>query len=267
MNFSGKNVLISGGSSGIGLAIAKLMASKGANTTLLARRKNLLEEAAQQVKEKHILDDQQVSIISSDVSDFDRLQASLKATKTSYDILVNSAGIAYPGLFYEMEPEIFKKVVDINYLGTVNLSKLLVPAMIDKREGYIVNISSLAALIGIYGYTAYAPSKYAVRGFSHCLRAELKPYGIYVSVAYPPDTDTPQLAFERSRIPDITRKITEGGGLMSPEKVAEVILKGIEKKKFTIIPGFEGKVLYRLAPFFDNYMYRQAVRLASKSLK
>jgi len=139
--------------------------------------------------------------------------------------------------------------------------------MIDKQEGYIVNISSLAALIGIYGYTAYAPSKYAVRGFSHCLRAELKPYGIYVSVVYPPDTDTPQLAFESSRIPDITRKITEGGGLMSPEKVAEVILKGIEKKKFTIIPGFEGKVLYRLAPFFDNYMYRQAVRLASKSLK
>jgi 3-dehydrosphinganine reductase len=139
--------------------------------------------------------------------------------------------------------------------------------MIAQKSGYIVNISSLAALIGIYGYTAYAPSKFAVRGFSHCLRAELIPFGIDVSIVYPPDTDTPQLAFERSRIPEITKKINEGGGMLSPDKVAEVIIQGIEKKKFVIIPGFEGKVIYRFAALIDTYMYKFAVRIASRDTK
>ncbi len=267
MDFSGKNVIISGGSSGIGLSIAKQLAAKGADLTLIARRKNLLEEAAAQVKSAAFSTSQQIMTISADVSDFDALQKALSKFKKPFDILINSAGVAYPGLFTEMDAKTFRNVMEINYFGTVNLTKLVVPGMIEQGSGYVVNISSLAALIGIYGYTAYAPSKYAVRGFSHCLRAELKPLGIDVSVVYPPDTDTPQLAFERSRIPEITKKINEGGGVLSPEKVSEVIIRGIEKKKFAILPGLEGKLLYHLAPIIDAYMYRFAVKLASKKSK
>lgn len=265
MNLSGKYVLISGGSSGIGLSVAKKMAEKGAHLTLLARRKNLLEEAVLQIKEKVAHQDQLIETISADVSNFENLRKSLEKIDHSFDVLINSAGVAYPGKFSEMEPEIFKNVMEINYLGTVNLTKLVVPGMIAQKSGYVVNLSSLAALVGIYGYTAYAPSKFAVRGFSHCLRAELKPFGIDVSIVYPPDTDTPQLAFERSRIPEITKKINEGGGMLSSDKVAEVIIQGIEKKKFVIIPGFEGKVIYCFAALIDAYMYKFAVKLASKN--
>ena len=263
MDFTEKNIIISGGSSGIGFALARQLVNKGANLTLLARRKDLLEEAVGLLEDEKSSPAQRVDYIAADVSDFQQLKRAIDKFKQTFNILINSAGVAYPGLFLDMDSEIFKNVMEINYLGTVNLTKLVAPGMISQKSGHIVNISSIGALLGIYGYTAYAPSKFAVRGFSHCLRAELEPLGIKVSVVYPPDTDTPQLAFERSRIPEITKKINEGGGLLTPEEVAKTIIKGIEKKRFVIIPGMQGKIIYQLAPIIDAVMYRYAVKLAA----
>jgi 3-dehydrosphinganine reductase len=258
--FKNKNVLISGGSSGIGLALAKRLFSLGSSVTILARRKDILEKAKTAIEEERIDSSQTVNSISADVSKYSELKSALENERPVVDILINSAGIAYPGLFTELELEVFYNVMNVNYYGTVNLTKLIVPEMVEKRSGYIVNISSLAAVIGIYGYTAYAPSKYAVRGFSRCLRAELKSKGIDVSVVLPPDTDTPQLAFEHTLLPDITRQINQKGGVMSPEKVADSIIKGMNRKKFTIIPGLEGKILYLFAPIFGRYLYHFAVK-------
>ena len=266
MDFTNKNILISGGSSGIGLALAKEMAAMGANITILARRKELLESALSEIKNSAVSSGQRFKWFSADVRNYDDLKKVLSTDRTAYDILINSAGIAYPGKFVDLEPAIFKNVIDTNYLGSVYLTKLILPKMINKNSGYIINISSLAALIGIYGYTAYAPSKYAIRGFSRCLRSEVKPHGIDVSVVLPPDTDTPQLAFEHSIIPKITKKINQSGSVMSAEKVAHVIIEGIKRKKFTIVPGFEGKLLYALAPIFGRYFYRFAVNLAKKDI-
>ncbi len=201
------------------------------------------------------------------MGDYTDLKNTLKDQATRFDMLVNCAGIAYPGEFTDLKPEIFEEVMRINYLGTVYLTKLVVPGMVERRSGYVVNISSLAALIGIYGYTAYAPSKYAVRGFSRCLRSELKAYGIDVSVVLPPDTDTPQLAFEHSIIPDITRKINENGGVMSADKVAQIIIRGLRRRQFSIVPGMEGKLLYALSSVIGRYFYHLAVREHRKILR
>ncbi|MDK2981877.1 MAG: 3-dehydrosphinganine reductase [Chloroflexota bacterium] len=267
MEFKGKNVLLSGGSSGIGLALAKEFIQAGANVSLLARREELLVKAKNELEGLKVDADQQIHTFSADVGNMDSLKQALQDDASGFDVLVNCAGIAYPGEFTELKPEIFEEVMRINFLGTVYLTKLVVPGMVERRAGYVVNISSLAALIGIYGYTAYAPSKYAVRGFSRCLRSELKAYGIDVSVVLPPDTDTPQLAFEHSIIPDITRKINENGGVMSPEKVAEIVMRGMRRRKFTIVPGLEGKLLYGLSSIIGRYFYWMAVGEHRKKLR
>lgn len=267
MKIQGKNVLISGGSSGIGYSIAKILTKSGANVTLLARRQALLDKACQDLEAYRQTETQMIATISADVSDFNGLKRAFSAKNPDYDILFNCAGIAYPGEFAKLDPKIFSEVMQINYLGTVYLTKLVVPGMIEKRSGYIVNISSLAALIGIYGYTAYASSKYAVRGFSRCLRSELKAYGIDVSVVFPSDTDTPQLEFEHSIIPEITRKINSTGSVMSPDKVAEALLRGMQRKQFTIVPGLEGKLLYAFPSIFGRYFYHLAVSEQKKCLQ
>jgi len=263
-NFKEKNVLISGGSSGIGLALAQDLAKLGANITLLARDKKRLSDALLSIKPLTIADGQLISAISCDVTDYNDL--SNKLNSLSFDILINSAGIAYPGEFLDLDQEIFARVINTNYLGTVNLTKIVVPDMVTRRSGQVVNISSLAAVIGIYGYTAYAPSKYALHGFSRALRSELKPYGIDVSIVFPPDTDTPQLAYEKKLLPEITRMINENGGVLTAHQVSRSIINGMKRSRFTIIPGIEGKILYVLAPIFDWYFYHFAVRNKQKNI-
>jgi len=264
--FKKKRILISGGSSGIGLALAKKFFTLENDIFILGRNEDRLSDAVSEIEKYRQSHSQKLTCISADVRKFSKLKDSLRNVN-DIDVLINSAGITYPGRFLDLEPEIFEDVITTNYLGTVYLSKLIAPLMVKQKSGYIVNLSSLAALVGIFGYTAYAPSKYAIRGFSRCLRAELKPHGIDVSVVLPPDTDTPQLEFERSIMPETTKRINSSAGKMDPDDVAEIIIRGMEKKKFSIIPGMEGKLLCLFAPVIGRYLFRYAVREEGKIIK
>jgi 3-dehydrosphinganine reductase len=181
--------------------------------------------------------------------------AEVEARSGTLDLLVNSAGIAYPGYFETLDPKVFRDTIEINYLGTVYATKAVIPGMMRRGSGHIVNISSMAGLIGVYGYTAYGGSKYAVRGFSDVLRAEMKPYGVRVSIAFPPDTDTPQLAFENQIKPPETRAIAGSASIMQPEVVAEAILKGVRRNQYMIIPNLEGKLIYHAGNLLGNLIY------------
>jgi 3-dehydrosphinganine reductase len=143
-------------------------------------------------------------------------------------------------------------MMDVDFYGMVHVTKALLPDMIIRRSGYIVNISSLAAVLGIFGYTAYGASKFAVRGFSESLRAEMKKYQIGVSIVYPPDTDTPQLAYENRFKPFETKALSAGSGMLTPEAVAAAILKGVRRGRYVVLPGIEGKLLYRLSSLFGG---------------
>ena len=210
LSFLKKTALITGGSSGIGLALARQLAASGANICLLARNATRLESARIEVSGCCIHDDQSVDVLQADVCDPDsvipRIQDYIKACG-SPDILINSAGVAHPGEFADLDLDVFRWMMETNYFGTVYATKAVVDAMITRGSGHIVNISSIAGFLGVYGYTAYGASKFAVRGFSDALRAELKPLGIQVSIVFPPDTETPQLRYENQFKPAVTKAL------------------------------------------------------------
>lgn len=162
------------------------------------------------------------------------------------DLVVNNAGVAHAGRLMETEPERLRTLLDINVLGTIWVTRAVVPHLRARGHGHIVNVASRAVLEGIYGYSAYATSKFAVLGFSQVLRAELKPDGIGVSVLLPPNTDTPQLAAELEQLPPEMRPIHEISKVTSPAKVADAMLRGVAKGQFEIFPGFDNRALDRL---------------------
>lgn len=250
--------LITGGSSGIGLALAKALAAGGADLCLLARDPIRLQSAQAEVSGLTARPDQRVEVISCDIRDFKDLSRQLETMEKDLglpDLVINSAGVAYPGYFQELEVETFHWLMEINYFGTVHVLKCLVPAMIARGSGTIVNISSQAGFVGVFGYSAYGASKYAIRGLSDVLRAEMKPLGIQVSIVFPPDTQTPQLEFEEPLKPEETRAIAGSAHVLSAESVADEILKGVNKGRYIIIPGLEGKLFYRLTNLLGNLTY------------
>jgi 3-dehydrosphinganine reductase len=127
--------------------------------------------------------------------------------------------------------------------------------MIERASGTIVNISSMAGFLGAYGYTAYGASKYAVRGFSDALRAELKPLGITVHIVFPPDTDTPQLVYDNANKSFVTKELSGSAKVMSPDAVANSVINGINRRKYAIKPGFDTSFLYHLSHFLGDFTY------------
>lgn len=252
------NVLITGGSSGIGLSLAKKYVSKGLNVWILGRSKEKLIQSLNVLENHRISNEQKIDIIQADVSDSKALNSSIEKIIIdigSFYLLINSAGAAHPGVFNELPLDIFRSMMEVNYFGTLNTIKAVLPAMIENKRGHIVNISSIAGFLGIYGYTAYSASKFAVRGFSDCLRSELRPLGIDVSIVFPPDTQTPQLEYENQYKPEITKMIAGNAGISSPDFVADAIISGVENRKYIIIPGIEGKIIFHLNNFLGPCLY------------
>jgi 3-dehydrosphinganine reductase len=138
-------------------------------------------------------------------------------------------------------------MMEVNYFGTLYAMRAVVPAMISRRSGAIVAISSVAGMVGVFGYTAYSPAKFAVRGLMESLRQEMKPYNIAVSIVYPPDTDTPQLAYENQFKPAETARISGVIKPISADKMARAIVRGITKRHFQITADPQSALLIRLS--------------------
>jgi len=244
-----KIALVTGGSSGIGLAAAKQLAAQGAHVWLAARRKEMLDAALKDVEAARRDPSQRFGVAAVDVADPRQAAQAVETVTRSAgapDVVINSAGITHPGYVQELPLEIFGRLMQVNYFGTLYVTKAVLPAMIQRRSGHIINISSMAGYVGVFGYSAYGASKFAVAGFSEVLRAEMKPHGIRVSVAFPPDTDTPQLAYEQPFKPAETKAISGTAKALSAETVARSILKQAEKGHFFIFPGFDSRLFYLL---------------------
>ena len=253
--YKGKSVLITGGSSGIGFALANALVQMDASVILLARDYENLKNAQASILEKY--PKAKVKIISVDVTDAASLIILYDKYLRNYDtpdILINCAGVARPGYVEELPLDIYRWTMDIDYHGTVNMIKILLPGMLERGSGHIINISSIAGVVGIFGYTAYSGAKFAVKGFTDALRSEIRSKGIKVSIVYPPDTDTPQLHWENQYKPMETRAISGTTKPVNPKMVAQAILKDAAKGKYTITPGVEAKIMYYASTRYSRWV-------------
>jgi short-subunit dehydrogenase len=266
-DFAGKRVFIAGGSAGIGLACARLFSQKGAEVHLFARNKARLLTARDEVAACCADFSRCFDCAPLDVTDAAGVKAVMDEMVAKYgppDILLNCAGQARPRRFEEISPDQALNTMNINFAGTWNTVAALWPAM-KKNGGWIVNTASVAGFMGIFGYTDYCASKFAVIGFSEALKSEGEAFGIRVSVLCPPDTDTPGLAEENLTKPPETRAISSTAKLMSADEVARALLAGIKKGHFYIIPGFDGKLavmVKRHAPWLLEAIMRRAMKRA-----
>lgn len=255
-SFDGKLVLITGGSSGIGFALAKKLSTLGSNVVILARRKILLEEALPEIEKMRKTPEQKFGVLCADVSDESWVNEVLEQFLVEYgvpDLVINSAGITFPGRFEELPTEAFQQCININYLGMVYVLKKVVPGMIARKSGHIVNLSSVAGFGGVYGYTAYGASKFAISGLSETLLFEMKYYGIKVSVVFPADTETPQLEEDRRLRPDVTEVLSSSNAkALTPEQTADAIIKGIIREQYVITPGSDATWMYQARYTLSN---------------
>jgi 3-dehydrosphinganine reductase len=259
------HALITGGSSGIGKALGSKFAAAGYHVSLIARRDHLLADAAAQIRRKGKRTDQRVAFYPADVSDRPQAEAAVRCAIAELgppDIVVASAGIAEPGYFAEMSADVFERAIAINYFGTLYVLRAVLPSMRPRRRGRIVLISSGAALLGVFGYASYGPSKFAVRGLAESLRAELRSDNIGVSVAYPPETETPMLEEANKTMPPETRLICSLAKAWTADAVADCILRGIERGTFAITPGLTLTLMHRFPgvaiPLLRSYCDRLA---------
>ena len=248
MDFRQQHVIITGGSSGIGKATAKLLAQQGAHVSIIARTPSKLDAAKSEIEEVRLDLTQIITANVADVSDCNQIIQAIKniiSQVGSPDVLLTCAGMAHPGYFRELPLEVFERTMAVNYFGTLYSIKAVLTAIEARRQGHIVLVSSGVGLIGLFGYTPYSPTKFAVRGLAESLRPELKPKGINISIVYPPDTDTPQLHKENKTKPPETRRMTGSARTLSAEQVAKAIVQGVQKKKWLITPGLEMSLLAR----------------------
>lgn len=263
-DLNGQHVFIVGGSSGIGLAIAKRCAARGAHVAIFARRPDVLAQAAAEIAAVRI--GGSVSSWPLDAAEPDqvaRVMTDAVAATGVPALLINGAGRSYPKRFEEITAAELSDTLRVNLGSCWNATQVLLPRMKARGSGHIVNIASLAGIIGVFGYTDYCASKFAVIGFSEALRSELKPHGIAVSVLCPPDTDTPGLTRENEHKPEETRAISVHANVLTADAVADAFFRGLARKQFLIVPGLESQAAVwakRLVPGVVSWVIDRTIR-------
>jgi 3-dehydrosphinganine reductase len=268
--FANKNVYIIGGSTGIGLSTAKLLAARGANVIIFARTKSKLKTAVEEIEARKTNARQKIEFMELDVTDNGLVAKVMKKAAASFgapDLLMNCAGRAYPRYFEDITFKQFEETMKTNLYGIWSSISALLPYMKD-RGGHIVNVSSMVGFMGVFGYADYAASKFGIIGLSETLKSELKRYNITISILCPPDTDTPGFQTENKTKPEETKAISAAAKVMSPDDVAKVLVKGIMKDTFMIIPGFDGHFTWlakRFAPWLVEWVMDSSVKKVQKA--
>lgn len=273
MEWRDKHVLVTGGSSGTGLAAAEILAGRGARVSLIARDEGRLSAARTRVEGAVNGSGGRVHSAIADVSDWEQTLAALDSATAEFgpvDVLLACAGYCTPRTFVEASAEELRGQVETNLMGTIHAARAVAPSMIERGSGHILLISSMGGIIGVYGYGGYSPSKFGVIGLAEVLRSELKPHGIGVTVLCPPNIDSPGYAREVAMEPAETAKINGSAKAMSPEAVAARMLRAVEKNEFMVVPGAGNALTSRIkgiAPWLVHAVVDHGIASARKGVR
>ena len=249
-SISGSRILITGASQGIGKSLAELAAARGGNVLAVARSENLLQELAEQVRSKG----GKLHTLQADITDPADRQKMVDAAINSMgglDILINNAGIGATGHFADVSPERMRKIMEVNFFGLTETTRVFLPLLQKGNRSAIVNISSIAGKRGIPARSEYSASKFAVQGFSEALRAELAKDGIDVLVVCPSLTQT---NFSQNMLEQKALVQLDHLRGMTAEQVARAALRAIERGKNEVCLSIKGKLIVLFSRFLPRFV-------------
>ena len=245
---NGKTIIVTGASSGIGLTVSKYLAQAGAHVLLLARTKDKLDEVKAEIE----AEGGKASVFPCDLNDMESIDAVSKeilASVDHIDILINNAGRSIRRAVHESIDRFhdFERTMQLNYFGAVRLVLNLLPHMMQRKDGHIINISSIGVLANATRFSAYVASKAALDAFSRCLSAEVHSHKIAITSIYMPLVRTPMIA---------PTKIYKYVPTLSPEQAADLIAYAIVKrpKKIATNLGRLASITYAIAPDVNNIL-------------
>ncbi len=269
-------ILITGASQGIGKQTALLFARKGYNLVLAARRPDVLEAAAQEIK--NLSNNNDVLTVVCDVRDSEQVKTLVSKALAHFgtiDVLVNNAGIFATGTVEDFSLDDWHQIIDTNLWGYIHTINALLPHFLERGTGTIVNLSSIGGKVPTPYMAAYCTSKFAVTGLTEALQAELKPKGIQVCGIYPSiiASNFLERAVFRGKDEEDTRKrheqltqVTNAPVIEKPEDVANAIWDAVSNQKSEVMVGSANvsQGMYRLFPGLLQWASRQALKNKDK---
>ena len=249
----GKVAIITGSSSGIGKALAYELAGRGADLVLGARNIEKLNEIASDL----VYQGKNVIAVKTNVAIENECKNLILSAREKFgkiDILINNAGISMRALFEDTDLDVIRKLMDVNFWGTVYCSKYALPYLLESK-GSLVGVSSIAGYKGLPGRTGYSSSKFAMNGFLETLRIENRKKGLHVLIACPGFTETNIRNIALNAVGEQQGESPRDETKMMPaDEVAKHIAKAIIKHKSTLILTSQGKMTVWLNKFFPRFM-------------
>lgn len=264
MYLKDKVIIITGASGGIGKACAVEFAKRGANLVLAARQYVTLCKITADLEATYNI---RAVAVQADVSKEADCELVIKQTLVSFnriDILVNNAGLSMRALFADLDLDVLKTLMDVNFWGTVYCTKFALPEIL-KSKGTVVGVSSIAGFRGLPGRTGYSASKFAMNGFMESLRTELLKTGVNVLLACPGFTASNIRVAALAKDGETHGETSmEEGKMMTAEQVATTIADGIEQRKRTLIMTRQGKLAVWMNKLFPSFVDRKVFDLFAK---
>ena len=234
MKYTNKKVFITGGSEGIGKAIAMLFAKKGASVFIFSRSKVKIDAALKEIKQE-LTGQATTGGYVLDVADAAKVKATINRVVKSQgvpDYFINVAGFSITDYFSKISIAEHHQMMDVNYFGIVHTAAAIIPHFQKNGGGRIVNTASMSSFLPMFGYSGYTATKFAILGLTEVLQTEYKNDNIKFSVLAPSDTETPGFEEENKRKPAETVEISKAGKCYKADEIAKLFERGFRRKKF-----------------------------------